>query len=435
MSMTIHTGTIAHVRGDPFGTEDALEIIERGALAIDPAGRIGLLGERNAVFGAFPDSEIIDHGNAWLIPGLIDAHLHFPQFYATAGRGNGLLDWLENTVYPAEASFADELFARAAAEQFVRHLLACGTTTAMVFGSQFYDANLALFEAAARSGIRLIGGMTLMDRNAPPILLRTAEQSLDQVEKLIGLCRTTPRLHYAITPRFALSCSPALLEMCGALLKCHPETYLQTHINETRTETAAVRAAFPRSRHYLDVYDGFGLITERTMLAHSIYTTDAELDRMAEAACTVCHCPTSNAYLGSGLFPLQKHLIRGIRVAMGTDIGAGTQFSVWRELSQAYKVQQLRDCRLDACHLLYLATLSGAKALGLEHEAGSFEPGKSADFFVLDYEEDSYLAARLGRCENATDQLFCLLHLADERHVGSTYVHGRLAASRNRSLP
>ncbi|MDV3242200.1 MAG: amidohydrolase family protein, partial [Methylocaldum sp.] len=232
MTDTIHAGTVAHLRGNPFAGENTLEIIERGALAINPSGRVALLGERDAVLDAFPESELVDHGDAWLIPGLIDAHLHFPQFYATAGFGNGLLDWLENTVYPAEARFADESFARAAAEQFIERLLTCGTTTAMVFGSQFYDANLALFEAAERSGIRLIAGMTLMDRNAPPMLLQTAEQSVDSIEKLIGLCRHAPRLHYAVTPRFAMSCSPELLELCGSLLKSHPESYLQTHINE-----------------------------------------------------------------------------------------------------------------------------------------------------------------------------------------------------------
>jgi len=435
MTETVHTGTLAHVRGDPFARTDALEIVEHGALAIDGSGRIVLAGERKTVLDAVPESEIVDHGDAWLIPGLIDAHLHFPQFYATAGFGNGLLDWLENTVFPAEAGFADEFLARTAAERFVERLLASGTTTAMVFGSQFYDANVALFDAAGRSGLRLIAGMTLMDRNAPAVLLRTAEQAADPVEKLIGLCQGAPRLHYAITPRFALSCSPELLEMCGALLRSHPASYLQTHINETRAEIAAVRAAFPQSRHYLDVYDRFGLVTERTVLAHSLHTSEAELDRMAEAGCAVCHCPTSNGYLGSGLFPLQRHLRHGIRVAVGTDIGAGTQFSVWRELSEAYKVQQLQGFRLDAGQLLYLATLSGAKALGLENEAGNFEPGKSADFFVLNYEEDRYLAARLDRCDNAAERLFCLLQLADDRHIRSTYVHGRLATPSGKPVP
>jgi guanine deaminase len=432
MTEIIHIGTIAHLRSDPFAEENALEIIGRGALAIDSSGRIASAGECTMVLGTFPESEIVEHGNAWLIPGLIDAHLHFPQFYATAGFGTGLLDWLENTVYPAEARFADESFAKTAAEQFIERLLACGTTTAMVFGSQFYEANAALFEAAGRSCMHLIAGMTLMDRNAPAPLLATVNQSADATEKLMALCRQAPRLHYAITPRFALSCSPELLELCGSLLKQHSDSYVQTHINETRQEVAAVRAAFPKNRHYLDVYDSFGLLTERTVLAHSIYTTEAELDRMAEMSCAVCHCPTSNAYLGSGLFPLRRHLDRGIRVGLGTDIGAGTHFSVWRELSETYKVQQLQGFCLNAGQLLYLATLGGAKALGLEREVGNFEPGKSADFFVLDYGEDRYLAARLSRCESATEQLFCLLHLADERHVDSTYVQGRLAVPPNR---
>jgi guanine deaminase len=424
---TLHLGTLAHLRADPFVRSDALEIIRSGALAVDSAGRIAAAGEQSALLSAFPDAAVVDHGRAWLIPGLIDGHLHFPQFYATAAFGGELLDWLERSILPAEEAYADEAFAAPAAERFVARLLACGTTTAMVFGSEFYPATAALFEAARAAGLRLIAGLTLMDQNASANLLLTVNEAVDGMRRLIDLCAEQPRLHYAITPRYALSCSPALMEACADLLRAHPDCYLQTHINESHAEIEAVRAAFPEDRHYLDAYDRHGLIGPRTMLAHSIHTTSAELSRMAEARCAVCHCPTSNLFLGSGLFPLRKHLDHGIPVAVGTDIGAGTQFSVWRELAEMYKVQRVQGFGLSAAQLLYPATLGGAKALRLDHETGSFEPGKSADFFVLGYEDDAYLAARLERCESAEAQLFCLLHLAGEAQVRATYVSGGLA--------
>lgn len=426
-SITLHTGTLAHLRGDPWAESDALEIIPGGALAVDGAGCIAAYGESAGLRTAFPDAAIADHGSAWLIPGLIDAHLHFPQFYATAAPGRNLLDWLEHAIFPAEAACADAHGAAAMAERFVARLLACGTTTAAVFGSQFYPANVALFEAADRAGLHLIAGMTLMDRGGPAVLLQTPEQAIDHMERLAALCAGKPRLCHAVTPRFAPSCSPAMLAVCGEFLRDHPDSYLQTHINESPGEIEAARAAFPGCRHYLDVYDRHGLIGPRSLLAHSIHSSPDELARMAEAGCAVCHCPTSNLYLGSGLFPLRHHLDHGIPVAVGTDIGAGTHCSVWRELAEVYKVQQMQGLSLDAAQLLYLATLGAARALAVDGGTGNFAPGKSADFCVLDPEHDDYLPARLDRCDGAEARLFCLLQLADERHVSCTYVQGTRA--------
>jgi guanine deaminase len=425
MTTTIHTGTLAHLRADPFTTGGALEIIPGGALAVAADGRILAAGERGAVVAAHPERVLVDHGSNWLIPGLIDGHLHFPQFYATAAPGADLLDWLERSILPAELAFADTAFAVRTAERFVARLLAAGTTTAVVFGSQFPAATEALFEAAARTGLRLVAGLTLMDRAGPPALLQTVATAVEGMERLIALCRDQPRLHYALTPRYPLACSPGLMEACADLLHRHPECYLQTHINEQPREVAAIRAAYPDRRDYLDVYDRYGLIGPRTLLAHSIHSTPAELDRMAEARCAVCHCPTSNLYLGSGLFPLRRHVERGIPVAVGTDIGAGTEFSVWRELAEAFKVQRIQGESPSAAELLYLATLGGARALGLDEETGNLEPGKDADFMVLNTAEDPYLATRLRRSKNLEDQLFALLHLAGESHVQATYVDGR----------
>ena len=419
----IYCGRIAHLRESPFRRQKALEIIETGALLVSNIGRVLALGERRDLIGVHPEAARVDFGDAWLIPGLVDGHIHFPQYYATAAHGRQLMDWLERSIFPAEVAYADAEFAQQAATDFIHQLLGCGTTTAMAFGSQFLYASLALFDAAKLAGIRLISGMTLMDRSGPDALLQSPEQARDGVQRLIERCRDEALLHYAITPRFALSCSPAMLEACGSLLKRHPECYVQTHINESLAEVEAVSRDFPGTQHYLEVYDRFGLVGERTLLAHDIHVTELELLRMAEAGCAVCHCPSSNLYLGSGLFPLARHVEFGVPVAIGTDIGAGTHFSVWEELSEAYKIQQLQGMTLGAAELLYLATLGGAEALRLADEVGNFRPGKSADFVVI--EVDGYLKKRLQYCSSLEDQLFCLLHLATAAQVHATYVAGR----------
>ncbi|MGZ8219588.1 amidohydrolase family protein, partial [Methylomagnum sp.] len=216
MTATIlHTGTLAQLRADPFTAPDALQIIPAGALAVDAAGRIVAAGERSALAARFPEAAVVDHGADWLIPGLIDGHLHFPQFYATAAFGGELLDWLTQSILPAEMAYADPDFAAQAARKFVARLLACGTTTALVFGSEFLPANDALFDAAKASGLRLIAGITLMDQHAPENLLLTVGQAVDGMERLIARCAPEPRLHYAITPRYALSCSPEMMEACA----------------------------------------------------------------------------------------------------------------------------------------------------------------------------------------------------------------------------
>jgi guanine deaminase len=430
---TVYLGTLAHTKANPFENSDALEIIENAALCVDGTGKIIDYGERADILTKVPEARVEDYGEAWLIPGLIDGHIHFPQYYATAAYGGQLLDWLVKSILPAETAFADPVFAEETAKRFIKHLLACGTTTAMVFGSQFHQTNEALFKAANEYGIRLIAGATLMDRPAsrvPEILLQTPQQAQSDAEALIALCQNEPLLHYAITPRYALSCSEEMLRMCAVLLRGHPETYLQTHINENRHEIETVLDHYRLCADYLEVYERFGLVTDRTVLAHNIHPSDGELARMAQAGCAVCHCPSSNLFLGSGLFPLARHNRLGIPICLGTDIGAGTCFSLWRNISDTYKIQQLQGLCLNAAQLLHFATLGGAKALRLEHETGNFAKGKSADLFVLGIHENGYLAERLHRCESLEERLFCLLHLASERQVQATLVQGHTVYSR-----
>jgi len=318
-----------------------------------------------------------------------------------------------------------------AADAFVARLLAGGTTTALVFGSQFIPATRALFGAAKRRGLRLIAGPTLMDRggpHTPPELMTTPKAAYADSAALIREIADEPKLGYAVTPRFAPSCSPAMMETCGQLLVDFPESVLQTHINENHGEIEAAVKLFPEAAHYLAIYDRFGLLGRRTVLAHSIHSSDAELAMMAERGCAVCHCADSNLYLGSGLFPMARHLAAGIRLALGTDIGAGCHFSMLGELGQVHRIQQLQHFGLTAAKLLYLATLAGAEALGLAAHTGNFEIGKDADIIVLDPARNDYLQERLRYAGNAKEALFTLLMLANPGCIAKTWVAGYSAA-------
>ena len=421
----LHFGIIAHVTGSPFQKEGALEIIEDGALWLDDEGMIQELGPRKTVEPRAGKAVRHDHGKAWILPGFVDGHIHFPQFYATAAHGRELLDWLNRSIFPNEARFADEQFATNIARRFVAHLLACGTTTALVFGSQFPHAMSALFDAAEKAGMRLISGLTLMDRFAPDEILTPAETVYEASARLIKRVEASPLLDYAVTPRFAISCTPELLAVCRSLLTDFPTTYMQTHINENAEEIRSVGELFPEHHHYLDVYDRAGLLCPRSVLAHGIHSSPEELAVMRDKKIAVCHCPASNLYLGSGLFSLKRHLDHEIPVLVGTDVGAGTNFSIIEELGYVYKVQQMDRFMLGAAELLYLGTLAGAEALHLQQRTGNLAPGKEADFVVLSTADDEYLDARLEYCPNREDQLFTLLNLGGPRHIRQTYVRGR----------
>ncbi len=422
----VYLGTVAHLRRDPFQHSEALEIIERGALWVDEQGRIIACDDAGRIRRRLPpDAEIVDFGRAWLLPGLVDAHLHFPQYHVVAAANRGLLAWLRDSVYPVELAFRDPRYAAGVADALVARLLRGGVTTAVMFGSQFPEATEALFEAARRRGLRLIAGITLMDRDGPEPLRTDPETAWHTAERLLQRYGNDPRLRYALTPRFALSCSPALLRMCGEFRRRYPQVYLQTHINETREEVAAVLQAFPDARHYLDVYDRFGLLGPRTLLAHNLHPQGSEMRALAESGSSVCHCPSSNLFLGSGLFPMRRHVQHGIPLAVGTDIGAGLHFWVWEELPECHKIQRLRGETPTAAQLLHLVTLGAARALALEAEIGNFALGKAADFWVLDVADDPYLNQRLRRCQSLAEQLFVLMHLARPEHCRAVFVAGR----------
>ncbi len=427
---TVFLGTLAHLLDDPFQHSGVLEVVECGAIGVGTDGRIVASGERSKVCSRLPpDTTVVDYGDAWLVPGLIDTHLHFPQYYAMAAANRGLLPWLEQTVFPEELAFVEQEYAGQVADVLVRRLLNAGVTTAVVYGSQFPGATNALFDSAKHYGLRLFAGVTLMDRGGPEPLLTDSDTAWRLCEDLYVSCRGEQDLHFVLTPRFALSCSPDLLEMCGEFRRRYPDVYVQTHINENREEIDQVAQAFPEAQYYLDVYDQYGLLGPRTLLAHDLYPQGAELRRMAESGCTVCHCPSSNLFLGSGLFPLRRHLQHGIPVTLGTDIGAGLHFSVWNELSETYKIQRLQGVSLNAAQLLYLVTLGAARSLGIEMWTGNFKSGTMADFWVLDPMRDPYLQKRLEHCESDESRLFTLIQLA-KHHCRATYRQGKLFTSR-----
>ena len=364
-----------------------------------------------------------------IVPGFVDAHVHYPQIDAIAGHGGQLLDWLERHVYPAETAFADRAHAAAAAGFFLDELLRNGTTSALVFATVHETSVDALFEAALARDMRIVSGKVLMDLG-PPGLRDTAANGRAESEVLIARWAGRGRLGYAVTPRFALTSTDAQLTTAGALLATHPAALLHTHLAENPAEIAAVADRFRDAADYLDVYDRFGLVGPRSVFAHCLHLEDRAMTRMTEAGAGIAFCPTSNLFLGSGLFDLARAESYGVGIGIGTDVGAGTSFSILHTLGEAYKVCQLRGTTLDPFRALHLATAGGAAILGLADRIGGLLPGQEADFVVLDDVSTPLLARRtVGR--PLAERLFALQILGDDRAVSRTYIAGALAFARD----
>ena len=403
---------------------DALEAFSDGAVAFDD-GRIVAIGSFTQIREAHPGAEVRDERDALLLPGLVDTHVHFPQLPIIGAMGLGLLEWLQQRALPQEARLADPVYARAVAREFLDGLAANGTTTALVFGSHFAEAQDALFEEAERKGLRIASGLVVSDRNLLPELHVDPQAAYDAGAALARRWHGRGRLRYAVTPRFSLSCTDGMLESCGAL---HAEVgaLVTSHINESPAEVEAVARLFEWSEDYLETYERFGLVTSSTVLAHNDHPRDAELARLAAAGTSVAHCPESNAFLGSGLFPMRRHLDHGVKVALGTDVGAGTGFSLFKEGLMAYELQMLREdgVWLGPAELLHLATRAGALALGLADEVGDLSPGKAADFVLVRPPEGSTLAAVLRHSDSPEQSLGATFALAREESVAEVRVAG-----------
>ncbi len=431
---TAFRGTLLYFIADPSDAElkdqgvDAVQHIEDGLLLVDERGLIEQIGRYDTLIKQLSDDiDIIDHSGKILMPGFVDCHIHYPQTEMIAAYGTQLLDWLETHTFPVESQFKDYDYSVKIAERFCTELLRNGTTTALVFGTVHPESIDAFFSVAQQRKLRMIAGKVMMDRHAPDVVLDTPETSYTESKALIEKWHGVDRLDYAVTPRFVPTSTPEQLAQAGRLLEEFPGVYLHTHLSENKDEIAWVSELFPDSKHYLDVYDQAGLLGKRSVFAHGIHLCDDECQRMADSDSVIAHCPSSNLFLGSGLFNLTKMDEYGIRVGIGSDVGGGSSFSAFDSLADAYKIQQLRDVNLDPFRALYLATLGGAKALSLDDRIGSFKPGMEADFIVLDPKATDFLAFRTQHCKNLKELLFVLNTLGDDRVIAATYILGQQA--------
>ncbi len=420
-----YRAAILHSLADPavVGVEQSYEYFEDGILLIEN-GKVAQVGPATELLPKLAGVEVTEYRDALITPGFIDTHIHYPQTGMIASYGEQLLDWLNTYTFPTERQFEDKAHASDVAAIFLKELLRNGTTTALVFGTVHPQSVDALFEQADKLNLRMIAGKVLMDRNAPDYLTDTAESGYAESKALIERWHGKGRLHYAVTPRFAPTSTPEQLELAGKLLSEYPDLYMHTHLSENRKEIEWVKELFPERKGYLDVYDHHKLIGPRAVFAHGVHLCDDECKRLAETGSAVAFCPTSNLFLGSGLFDLNKLEVHGVRVGLGTDVGAGTSFSQLQSLNEAYKIMQLQGKKLDPFKSLYLATLGGANALYLDDKLGNFLPGKDADFLVLDYNATPLMSYRMQQAKSLEERLFALTMLGDDRAVKETFAAG-----------
>lgn len=421
-------GEIFHFLDDPAiaNLEDSYEYYADGLLIIDQNGLIQACGAYDSTYQKLGvATNVVDYKNGLIMPGFVDTHVHYPQTEIIASYGEQLLDWLENYTFPTEAKFSDFGYAKSIAEFFIDQLLQCGTTTALVFGTVHPESVDAFFSCAQKVNLRMICGKVMMDRNAPDCLLDTPETSYQQSKKLIEKWHGVDRLQYAVTPRFAPTSSSRQLADAGKLLKEFPDVYLQTHLSENRDEIAWVKSLFPDAEDYLGVYGEHQLLGRRSIFAHALHLSDDEFERLGDSNSAIAFCPCSNLFLGSGLFNLNQAEKYGVNLGLGTDVGAGTSFSILNNLSEAYKTQQLRGEKLSPFKSFYLATLGGARSLDLESEIGNLVPGKEGDFVFLDYSATPLLNFRIEHCQSLEEKLFVLSMLGDDRTIGATHILGK----------
>lgn len=425
MTDTLLRGRILTFYREPAdpGDTDAYSYIEDGALLLRE-GVILAAGAYRDVASDAGDATTIDHRPCLLMPGFIDTHIHFPQIQIVASWGSQLLDWLNGYTFPAEAEYANAQHARAMAGRFCDLLADHGTTTAVAFCSVHAASAEALFCEAADRNMRMIAGKTMMDRNAPDAVLDSPQTGYDDSKALIARWHGTGRASYAITPRFAITSSPEQLAMAGALAAEHPDCHIQTHLSENHAEIALTAQLYPDSRDYLDVYDWFGLLGPRTLLGHAIHLKDREIGALQATGAHPVFCPTSNLFLGSGLFDDAGLRARGIQNGIATDIGGGTSYSMLQTLAEGYKVLQLQDQKLHTLRAFHWITRGNADVLGLTEKIGTLDPGTEADIVVINARATPAMELRMNRAESLSDELFIIQMMGDDRAIAQTYIAG-----------
>jgi len=431
-------GPVLTYSGDAFlhGLESTMHY-EPDAIVAMAGGRITHFGPAAKVAPELPAGTVVEAlgRDTLTMAGFIDCHVHYPQTQIVGAYGERLIDWLQKHTFAAELQFADKAHAREVAGVFLKECLRAGTTTAAVFCTVHPQSVDAFFEQAEALGMRMIAGKVLMDRNAPQGLTDTPKRGYDESKALLRKWHGKGRSLYCVTPRFAPTSTPEQMEMAGALWREHPGTYLQSHVSENRRELAWVKELYPERKGYLDTYDHYGQLGARAIYGHGIWLTEAELARCHESGSAIAHCPTSNEFLGSGLFHLKnaKKPGRAVRVGLGTDLGAGTSFSMLQTLNGAYRVAQLAGDPLSAGHAFYLATRGSAHALYLEERIGSIAPGMEADLVVLDLKSTPIIEYRMRSCRDIEEALFVQMMMGDDRAVLATYVAGRVAYRRDQT--
>lgn len=421
----ILTGQVLQFFANPFEgpAQDAARVITDGAVLIED-GRISAVGPAGDLLQAHPGARVTDYGAHLICAGFVDAHVHYPQTAIIASWGKRLIDWLNTYTFPEEMRFHDAAFARETADRYLDLTRANGTTTVTSFCTIHPESVDALFEAADARGQRIIAGKTCMDRNAPEGLRDTVQTAYDDSKALLEKWHGRGRATYAITPRFSPTSTPDQLSALGALWGEHPDVLMQTHLSEQVDEIAWVQELFPDSRDYLDTYEAHGLLREGGLYGHAIHLTERERMRLREMDAGLVHCPTSNTFIGSGLFDMAGLMAEGQRVGLATDTGGGSSFSMLRTMAAAYEIGQLRGTPLHPAQLMWLATQGSARALRMEDKIGNIVEGMEADLVVLDLASTPAIAQRHDRASDIWEAVFPTIMMGDDRAVVATWING-----------
>ena len=417
-------GQVLSFAADPFvdGPAAARHITD-GAVLVDQ-GRITAVGDAAALKAAHPQATRHDYGQALISAGFVDAHVHYPQTAIIASWGKRLIDWLNQYTFPEEMRFADPAYGAEIANRYLDLVAANGTTTVCTYATIHPASVDAIFTAAQSRGMRLYAGKTCMDRNAPEGLRDTPQSAYDDSRRLLQKWHGVDRLSYVITPRFSPTSSPEQLHALGTLWREHPDCLMQTHLSEQTDEIQWVHELFPQARDYLDTYEAQGLLRTGALYGHAIHLTQREKDRLIEAGASLIHCPTSNTFIGSGLFDMG--LARHLRVGLATDTGGGSSFSMLRTMATAYEVGQLRGASLHPAQLWWLATQGSARALHADHQIGNVAKGMEADLAIVDLASTPAIAQAAARAEDIWQQIFPTIMMGDDRAIRATWMAGKL---------
>jgi guanine deaminase len=417
-------GRVLSFVDEPGAIDDtkSYRYIEDGAVVVGD-GKIVMVGEFNPKAAAH--HEVIDHRGKLILPGLIDPHIHFPQMQVIGSYAANLLEWLNTYTFVEEQKFADRSHADRIAGRFFDELIRHGTTTAAAYCSVHPQSADAFFEQAAARDMLMVGGKVMMDRNAPEALRDTPQSGYDDTKAGIAKWHGKGRAHYAITPRFAITSSPEQMEMAEALAREHPDLHIQTHVDENVAEIAFARELYPNIADYLGIYERYHLLGPKTLLGHCIHLTHRECEVLTETRSVAVWCPTSNLFIGSGLFDHDRLHAHGARIAVATDVGGGSSYSMLRTLDEGYKVLQLRGQRLNPLRSFYMMTLGNARAMSLDDRIGTIEAGRDADLVVLDARATPQMALRMEAVDTLANELFLLQTCGDDRAVVETYVAGK----------